>query len=85
MSVYRMQDNGVGIAGHHRDKIFEIFHRLHPGKGTGEGLGLTIVKRILDKHNGEIWIESEPGTGSTFFVSLPHTGQKTSGKQGEAQ
>ncbi|MHC4310041.1 MAG: ATP-binding protein, partial [Planctomycetota bacterium] len=62
---------GVGIAPEHQNKIFEIFHRLEPDKKNGEGLGLTIVRRILDRHNGKIWVDSELGQGSKFFVSLP--------------
>jgi PAS domain S-box-containing protein len=70
-NIYCVQDNGVGIAADHQDNIFEIFHRLVPDKGRGEGLGLTIVRRILDRHNGKIWVESQVGKGSSFFVSLP--------------
>lgn len=70
--VYCLEDNGIGIAKQHQDNIFEIFHRLNPGDNAGgEGLGLTIVRRILNRHSGKIWVESEPGKGSKFFVSLP--------------
>jgi PAS domain S-box-containing protein len=70
-SIYCIEDNGVGIAPNHQEKIFEIFHRLQPNTESGEGLGLTIVRRILDKHKGSVWLESELGKGSRFFVSLP--------------
>jgi len=71
--VYCLEDNGIGIAEKHMEKIFEIFHRLHPGDSdvAGDGLGLSIVRRIIDRHGGKIWVESEPGKGSKFFVRLP--------------
>src|SRR3989339_669191 len=71
-SVYCVQDNGVGIAKEYQNKVFEIFHRLEPEKSWGEGLGLTIPRRIVDRHNGKIWVESEPGEGSRFYGSLPN-------------
>ena len=69
--IYSIQDNGLGIAEEHQKKVFEIFHRLNPDDTEGEGLGLTIVNKIVSLHNGKIWVESEPGKGSTFFISLP--------------
>ena len=69
--TYCVEDNGIGIADKDREQIFEIFCRLDPDAGIGEGLGLTIVRKILDRHSGKVWVESEPGKGSRFFVSLP--------------
>lgn len=70
-SIYCVEDNGIGIAPEHHEKVFEIFYQADRGARKGEGLGLTMVRKILDRHNGRIWLESEPGMGSRFFVSLP--------------
>jgi len=71
-SVYRIEDNGIGISENHLPKIFELFHRLNPNDGVeGQGIGLTIVKRILQRQNGDIRVESVHGKGTTFHVELP--------------
>jgi signal transduction histidine kinase len=69
--VYCVEDNGIGIDAEHQDAIFGLFHRLNPDRGTGLGLGLTIVQRSLDRQGGKIWLESTPNQGSKFFISLP--------------
>jgi PAS domain S-box-containing protein len=70
--VFCVKDNGIGIPAAQQQKIWEIFHRLNPGSEVeGEGLGLTVVRRILDRSNGKVWVESASGTGSSFFVALP--------------
>lgn len=69
--TYSIEDNGLGIAEEHQDAIYKIFHRLDPHHGAGEGLGLTIVRSVIDRHSGKIWVESEPKRGSKFYVSLP--------------
>ena len=70
--VYCVQDNGIGIEPDQHQKVFDLFYRYDPARvAEGEGLGLTIVRRIVDNHNGRAWIESAPGEGSKFFISLP--------------
>jgi signal transduction histidine kinase len=69
-AVYCVRDNGIGIALQHREKIFEIFYQLNPSI-QGEGLGLSIVQKAVDMHRGSLWIESEPGSGTSVHVALP--------------
>ena len=70
-AVYTVEDNGIGIAPEHQEMVFQIFQRVDPTASSGEGLGLTIVRRILERHGGKTWLESEPGRGSRFHVALP--------------
>ncbi|MDY6964447.1 MAG: PAS domain S-box protein [Halobacteriota archaeon] len=77
--IYCIEDNGIGIAEQHLKSIFEIFHRLDPKATEGEGLGLSLVSKILSRHNGKIWVESEEGVGSKFYVSLPGAINKDDG------
>jgi signal transduction histidine kinase len=68
---YFVEDNGIGIPRDQQDNIWEIFYRLNPGDTGGEGLGLTMARRIADRLGGSIWVESEPAVGSSFYVVLP--------------
>ena len=71
-AIYVIADSGIGIPPDHQDQIWEIFHRLDPDGATpGEGLGLTLTRRIVERQSGRIWVESEAGIGSKFFVALP--------------
>ena len=76
--TFSVTDNGIGIASAYVDKIFEIFHRLSPSLTQGEGLGLTIAQRIVKRHNGTISVESQPGEGTSFTVTLPAGDEPTS-------
>ncbi|MBI4826839.1 MAG: HAMP domain-containing histidine kinase [Nitrospirae bacterium] len=69
-NIYCVEDNGIGIAPEYLGNIFDIFYQANRRSG-GEGLGLSIVKKIVERHGGKVWVESEIGKGSRFYVSLP--------------
>ncbi len=69
--VYAVRDNGLGIPDAYQGKIFTAFQRLHGDVARGEGIGLALVRRMVERHGGRVWFESQAGRGTTFFVALP--------------
>lgn len=68
---FSIKDNGIGIEKKYHDKIFQVFHSLNKREDS-TGIGLSIVKKIIDLYNGDIWLESEPNVGTTFYFTIKH-------------
>jgi PAS domain S-box-containing protein len=75
--VIWVRDNGIGIGPQYYTRIFQVFQRLHTRKKhPGTGIGLAICKKIIERHGGKLWLESEPGKGTTFYFSIPAKQEK---------
>jgi signal transduction histidine kinase len=71
LRIYYVRDNGLGIPASALPRLFNAFQRLHGNIAKGEGIGLALVRRVVERHGGHVWVESSEGRGSTFYVSLP--------------
>lgn len=69
--LFSVKDNGIGLNKEYFERVFHIFHRPHGTKYPGAGIGLSISERIIDRHGGRIWVESELGEGSAFYFTIP--------------
>ena len=74
--VFAVRDNGIGIPLEYQSRLFQVFQQVHSSQLRGEGMGLAIVRRIIERHGGRIWFESSPGEGTTFFFTLEAGGHQ---------
>jgi signal transduction histidine kinase len=77
---FAVRDNGIGIEAEHRERIFQLFQRLHGDKYSGIGLGLSLCARLVQRSGGEIWVDAAPEAGSIFYFTLPAPESTCSGE-----
>ncbi|WP_027212265.1 sensor histidine kinase [Burkholderia sp. WSM2232] len=78
LRIFYVRDNGLGIPSIALPRLFNAFQRLHGTAAAGEGIGLALVRRVVERHGGRVWAESVEGTGTTFYLSLPEAGARSS-------
>jgi signal transduction histidine kinase len=84
--TYYVKDNGLGISPGVQPKLFQAFKRFHPHVAEGEGMGLAIVRRMVERHGGRVRVESAVGSGTVFYVTLPaQRGSETAGKNNTSE
>jgi signal transduction histidine kinase len=80
-TTYYVQDNGLGIPAAYLPKVFQVFKRFQGDAAKGEGIGLAIVRRVVERHGGKVWVDSEPGVGSRFSFTLPTAASGSTGAE----
>ncbi len=81
--VISVRDNGMGIDTRYAERIFATFKRIHNDAYPGAGVGLAITKRVMEGHGGRVWVDSEPGQGSVFYLKFPKKERSIAGRSGE--
>jgi len=76
LRIFYVRDNGLGIPAVALPRLFNAFQRLHGNVAAGEGIGLALVRRVVERHGGRVWAESKEGVGTTFYLSLPEAGAR---------